>query len=123
MEKNEFVWKYQNVIEECRDSFLDLLKRNKVERINFEQNEDEGGELMPLATYDYDYAEICRIRVIERYDDEEDYDQYRVEMDNGEIGYINKSETTIAFRTEALPWIYCAVVDAIENGRFEKSEE
>lgn len=123
MEKDKYICKFQDVINNCQKELLEILKENKVEKIDFEECEENGGEIKPCGVFSEDVStEVLLINSIVRCDDEEDYDQYRVEADDDYVGFISNSFIE-GIRTDVLPDIYCSVVDAIEHGWFTKSEE
>lgn len=121
MEKYEYEWKYDNLVKSCLERLLEILEENKVEKIDFEEKEDELD--VPLCVVNcYDGMAYEAVRYIERYGEPGGYDEYRVNFDNG-CGYFSNKHGIEEIESHYIFKIFTAVVEAIESGNYEANEK
>lgn len=121
MEKFEYEWKYDNLVKSCLERLLEILEENKVERIDFEENEDELDA--PLCVVNcYDGMAYEAVRYIERYGEPGSYGEYRVNFDNGK-GYFSNKHGIEEIESHYIFKIFTAVVEAIESGKYEATNK
>lgn len=116
MEKNEYIWKYDTLLKDCATRFLEILKEKKVERIDLEDED------MYAVTHTSHYFMTCdKVIAVERYDNREAYDQYKIVFEDSQslYGYISGEYGIENMGSQYIFPIYSAVVDAIEKGEYE----